>query len=349
MAQPEPVLAVDALVVRFPTADGVVEAVRGVSWSVGPGQVLGIVGESGAGKSVSALAVMGLLPDSAVVSGSARLRGTELVGMPPGVLNRYRGERLAMIFQDPMSSLNPVRTVGWQLAEAVRVHHEVSRRDARSRAVELLELVGIPNPRQRARGYPHELSGGMRQRVVIAMAMANDPEVIIADEPTTALDVTVQAQILETLHQAREATGAAMVLITHDLGVVAGVADEVIVMYAGRVVERGGVDDVFYRPRMPYTQALLGSLPRVGPDGSGRSVPIPGTPPSLIDLPPGCPFAPRCSFSRADCGDEPVLRLVEPPRHLVACHFSEQAASAWGGSGEAAARVVNGKVSGGRS
>ncbi len=326
MAEREALLTVDDLAVRFPTPDGVVEAVRGVSWSLAPGRVLGIVGESGAGKSVSAMAVMGLLPATAEVKGSVRFGGTELLGMRPRALNAYRGEKIAMIFQDPMSSLNPVHTIGWQLAEAVRVHRDVSRRQARSRSVELLELVGIPRAAQLTRRYPHELSGGMRQRLVIAMAMANDPDVIIADEPTTALDVTVQAQILETLHRARQATGAAMVLITHDLGVVAGVADEVVVMYAGRVVEAAGVEDVFSRPRMPYTVGLLGSLPRLEGGGSRRLTPITGSPPSLIDLAPGCPFSPRCPLATGECRcEEPVLGPVDhEPGHRVACHRVEQ-------------------------
>ena len=244
-------LEVEDLTVDFPTVDGTVHAVRGVSFTLRPGEVLAVVGESGSGKSVTALAVMGLLPKTARVTGSIRYRGVELVGM------------LAMVFQDPMTCLDPVYRVGAQLAEAIRVHHDLPRAAANRRAVELLALVGIPNAAGRARNYPHELSGGMRQRVVIAMAIANDPEVIIADEPTTALDVTVQAQILETIEKAQEATGAAMVLITHDLGVVAGVADRVMVMYAGKVVETGTVDELFYRPRMPYTVGLLGALPTV--------------------------------------------------------------------------------------
>ena len=322
-----PLLSVTDLRVEFPTDDGLVKAVRGVSFSLDPGRVLGIVGESGSGKSVTALALMGLLPRTARVEGSVRYRRRELLGLRDRELTAIRGRDLAMIFQDPMTSLNPVYTLGWQLAEAVRVHQDVSKREARDRAVELLGLVGIPNPRERAASYPHEFSGGMRQRALIAMAMANDPDVIIADEPTTALDVTVQAQVLETLKQAQEETHAAILLITHDLGVVAGLADEVMVMYAGRVVEVGSVEDIYYRPRMPYTLGLLGSLPRVDTEGEPLT-PIQGSPPSLIDLPPGCPFWPRCPMSRQQCREsEPELRLVAPGGHRAACHFAEELAT----------------------
>jgi peptide/nickel transport system ATP-binding protein len=284
--------------------------------------VLGIVGESGSGKSVTSLAVMGLLPGSARVSGSVRFAGTELLGASDKEFSRVRGRGIAMIFQDPMTSLNPVYPVGYQIAEAIRAHHDVTGDAARTQAVELLDLVSIPNPRERARSYPHELSGGMRQRVVIAIAMANRPEVIIADEPTTALDVTVQAQILEVLHTAKAETGAAMLLITHDLGVIAGQADRVLVMYAGRVVEAGPVEEIFYAPRMPYTLGLLGSLPRLD-ERRKRLRPIRGAPPSLITMPPGCPFAPRCPLAAAVCEtDEPPLARTGVARHLSACHFS---------------------------
>jgi oligopeptide/dipeptide ABC transporter ATP-binding protein len=230
-----------------------------------------------------------------------------------------------MIFQDPMSSLNPVYTVGWQIAEAITAHNDVSRSAAKARAIELLEVVGIPNAEERVSSYPHEFSGGMRQRAVIAIGMANNPDVIIADEPTTALDVTVQAQVLETLTTARKETGAAMVLITHDLGVVAGQADRVLVMYAGKPVEIGTVEDIFYTPRMPYTLGLLGSLPRVDARNQERLTPIVGVPPSLINMPSGCPFAPRCPMAADICRtDEPELRPTTSPDHVAACHFSEQ-------------------------
>lgn len=321
----DPVLEVSDLTVEFPTDDGIVHAVRGVSFALDPGMVLGIVGESGSGKSVTALAVMGLLPRTARVTGSARFRGKELIGRPDRELAAVRGKEIAMIFQDPMTSLNPVYTVGWQLAEAVRAHAPASKKAAEQRAVELLALVGIPNARDRARNYPHEFSGGMRQRAMIGMAMANDPDVIIADEPTTALDVTVQAQILETLERVQEETHAAIVLITHDLGVVAGMADEVMVMYAGKPVEVGTVDDIYYSPRMPYTLGLLGSLPRVDAGDEEPLTPIKGSPPSLITLPPGCPFQPRCPMARDLCIEaEPALRPVDRVGHLAACHYAEE-------------------------
>src|SRR5690348_14641521 len=285
-ASGEALLVVDNLHVDFPTDDGVVRAVRGVSYRLRPGEVLGIVGESGSGKSVTSLAVMGLLPRSAMVEGSVKFRGQEMLGLSENGLSRFRGNHVSMIFQDPMSSLNPVYTIGWQIAEALRAHQEMSKEAAHARAIELLEIVGIPNARKRAENFPHEFSGGMRQRAVIAIGMANDPDVIIADEPTTALDVTVQAQVLESLAIARNETGAAMVLITHDLGVVAGQADRVLVMYAGKPVEIGTVSDIYYEPRMPYTLGLLGSLPRLDADQQERLTPIAGAPPSLINLPP---------------------------------------------------------------
>ncbi|HVH24602.1 MAG TPA: ABC transporter ATP-binding protein, partial [Pseudonocardia sp.] len=256
-----PLLTVSDLSVDFPTEDGVVHAVRHVSFEVRPGEVLGIVGESGCGKSVSAQAIMGLLPRTAEVAGSIRFRGRELVGLAEKDWEAVRGDDIGMIFQDPMSSLNPVYTVGWQLAEAYLAHHEVSRKAAAARAVEALAQVGIPQPDRRAQQYPHEYSGGMRQRAMIAMAIINDPDLIIADEPTTALDVTVQAQILETLLKVQDDTGAAIMMITHDLGVVAGIAARVQVMYGGTVVESGPVEDIFTEPRMPYTIGLLGSVP----------------------------------------------------------------------------------------
>jgi glutathione transport system ATP-binding protein len=316
------VLEVEDLNVRFPTEDGVVHAVRGVSFSLRPGDVLGIVGESGSGKSVTSMAVMGLLPGSAQITGSVKFRGRELLGLNDKQMSVVRGKQVAMIFQDPMTSLDPVYKIGVQIAETVRQHDKsLSRAAARDRAIDLLKLVGIPNAAARIDSYPHEFSGGMRQRVVIAIAMANQPEVIIADEPTTALDVTVQAQVLEVLKTAREETGAATVLITHDLGVVAGMVDKVLVMYAGRAVEKGTVEDVFYRARMPYSIGLLGSMPRVDADEKTRLTPIKGSPPSLINPPPGCPFGPRCPLHYAQCDvAEPDLRDVDgSAEHSAAC------------------------------
>ncbi|HLX21218.1 MAG TPA: ABC transporter ATP-binding protein [Gaiellaceae bacterium] len=321
----EPVLEVENLTVSFPTDEGTVQAVRGVSFSLEPGRVLGIAGESGSGKSVTSLAIMGLLPRNARVAGSVRFRGQELVGKPDRELAKIRGSHISIIFQDPTSSLNPVYTVGWQVAEVISEHRDVTKAQAWNRAVELLELVGIPRAAERAKSYPHEFSGGMQQRVVIATAMANDPDVIIADEATTALDVTVQAQVLEALKAAQNETQAAMVFITHDLGVMAGFADEIMVMYAGKPVEFATVDDIFYAPRMPYTVGLLASLPRLDTDASEPLRPIPGSPPSLVHLPPGCPFTPRCPLAQAICSqEEPGLRRVGGEGHLSACHFAEE-------------------------
>jgi peptide/nickel transport system ATP-binding protein len=320
-------LEVADLAVTFPT-DGVpVTAVRGISYHVNPGEVVAMVGESGSGKSAAAMAVMGLLPEYATVSGSVRLQGTELLGLGDGGMSRFRGKSIGMVFQDPMSALTPVYTVGDQIAEAVRVHqHDVGKRAARERAVELLELVGITQPAQRARAFPHELSGGERQRVVIAMAIANDPDLLICDEPTTALDVTVQAQILEVLKKARDVTGAGVLIITHDLGVVAEFADRALVMYAGRVVESAGVSDLYRDRQMPYTIGLLGSVPRLDAPQGTRLVPIPGAPPSLAGLEPGCPFAPRCPLAIDECRTaEPELIEVEPD-HRAACIRTEKAA-----------------------
>ena len=315
------VLSVTDLNVRFPTEDGVVHAVRGVSFDLRPGEVLGIVGESGSGKSVTSLAVMGLLPGSAQLTGSVKFRGRELLGLSDRQMSVVRGKSVAMVFQDPMTSLDPVYKIGVQIAETVRQHDKsISRQGAKARAVDLLKLVGIPNAADRVDSYPHEFSGGMRQRVVIAIAIANQPEVIIADEPTTALDVTVQAQVLEVLKTAQDETGAATVLITHDLGVVAGMVDRVLVMYAGRAVEKGTVEDVFYRARMPYSIGLLGSMPRIDAGERQRLTPIKGSPPSLINPPPGCPFGPRCPLHYAQCDvAEPDLRQVDGAGHLAAC------------------------------
>src|SRR3954452_18505808 len=295
------VLEVSDLTVRFPSEAGDVQAVRGLTYSVGRGEVLGIVGESGSGKSVSSLAVMGLLPRSARITGSGKFKGQELLGNSDKQWTRVRGLGISMVFQDPLSALTPVYTIGDQIAEAITTHQNVNRNVARNRAVELLDLVGIPNASERARSFPHEFSGGMRQRVMIAMAIANDPDLIIADEPTTALDVTIQAQILEVFKTAKEATGAGIVLITHDLGVVAGFADRVIVMYAGKPVEVAAVDPLFGEPMMPYTIGLLGSIPRLDAGRGQPLTPIDGTPPSLVDLPAGCPFVTRCPARIEKC------------------------------------------------
>ncbi len=319
----EPVLEVTDLAVSFPSEEGRVTAVRGLSYQVTAGEALGIVGESGSGKSVSSLAVMGLLPPQAKVTGSIRFQGRELLGRSDSELSQIRGRRIAMVFQDPLSALTPVYTVGDQVAEALLVHGTLSRQAAGGRAVELLDLVGIPDAARRAQAFPHEFSGGMRQRVVIARAIANDPDLIIADEPTTALDVTVQAQVLAVLATAREVTGAGIVLITHDLGVVAGFADRVQVMYAGRTVETGPVDDIFSRPRMPYTRGLLGSIPRVDAGPRVALVPIEGQPPSTVALPAGCPFAPRCPLVIDHCHTTEPDLLPLSATHQSACHRSD--------------------------
>ncbi len=322
---PDVLLDVDDLTVAFPTDDGVVQAVRGVTYQLRRGEALGIVGESGSGKSVSSMAVMGLLPRSARITGSVRFRGEQLLGKNDNQYAAIRGNKIAMIFQDPLTSLNPVYDIGFQLAEAVLAHNDISKKEARDRAIELLRVVGIPFPEQRVNSYPHEMSGGMRQRVVIAIAMANNPDVIIADEPTTALDVTVQAQVLEALEAARAETGAALVLITHDLGVIAGHVDRICVMYAGKLVEKGSIDDIFYRPRMPYSLGLLGSLPRLDSSRKRRLSPITGAPPSLVNLPPGCPFTPRCPLAEEVCERiEPELMRIDGSEHLAACHFHEK-------------------------
>jgi oligopeptide/dipeptide ABC transporter ATP-binding protein len=326
----DPALQVDGLEVEFRTKEGTVHAVRGIDFSIAPGEVLGIVGESGSGKSVTALATMGLLPKSADVRGSIRFQGREILGLKEKELTKVRGTGIAMIFQDPMTSLNPVYTIGWQITEAILAHQDVSKEQAMERAVELLAKVGIPNPAERVGNYPHEFSGGMRQRAVIAIAMANDPEVILADEPTTALDVTVQAQVLASLKTALSETGAALLLITHDLGVIAGLSDRVLVMYAGRPVEIGTAEDVFYKPSMPYTLGLLESLPRLDSDGNERLRQIPGSPPSMVGDRRGCPFAPRCPLAAEICTTtEPDLVVVpsvtsELGAHRAACHFAEE-------------------------
>jgi len=348
-------LSVKDLEVTFPSEAGLVRAVRGLSFELQRGQTMGLVGESGSGKSVTSLAIMGLHPETTRITGSVKLDGEELLGRTDAELSDIRGRRIAMVFQDPLSALTPVYTVGAQIIEAIQTHRSVSKAEALKRAIELLDSVGIPNASQRYKSYPFEFSGGMRQRVMIAMAMANDPDIIIADEPTTALDVTIQAQVLEVLKAAQQLTGAALILITHDLGVVAGTCDQVTVMYAGRPVEQGSVDDIFYSPRQPYTIGLLGTVPSVSQRTSKHALPmLEGNPPSLIDLPPGCPFTPRCPMAVDACStDEPGLEkttvsatgvplrdaetelaqatrvLTVPdgtPDHLVACHRTEEIA-----------------------
>jgi oligopeptide/dipeptide ABC transporter ATP-binding protein len=329
---PDPILAIRDLTVEFDTEDGVVHAVTDVSYDLYPGEVLGVVGESGSGKSVSMLSVLGLIPmpPGRVVSGEAIFRTEDLLKLRPSRLRQIRGGPMAMIFQDPLTSLNPVLTIGDQIGEAITAHNpQTGEAAARRRTIELLQLVGVPAAERRVDQFPHELSGGMRQRAMIAMAIANDPSVLVADEPTTALDVTIQAQIIEVLKTAQRETHAAIVLITHDLGLIAELADRVVVMYAGRVVEIGDVFSIFDSPRHPYTVGLLSSRARLDRD-SGHLDPIPGQPPSLISLPPGCPFHPRCAQSqgREICRTEmPELRAIgEAAEHRSACHFAEELA-----------------------
>jgi oligopeptide/dipeptide ABC transporter ATP-binding protein len=319
------VLTVEHLKVSFRTERGVVQAVDDVSFSVNRGEVLAIVGESGSGKSVSAMTLMGLTRSpNAKISGSATLGdGTELIGSSDDAMQRIRGKRISMIFQDPMSALTPVYRVGDQIAEQIRVHERVSKSAARARAVELLTRVGIPRAEERSRAYPHQFSGGMRQRVMIAMALSCSPEILIADEPTTALDVTIQSQILAEIEELRQETGVAVLLITHDLGVVAEVASRVVVMYAGRVVEECGVQDIFKDPLHPYAWGLLGSIPRVDKDRPDRLPTIQGAPPSLLRPPTGCHFKTRCPHRFAECDTEPELRALIPgSAHRDRCHLS---------------------------
>ena len=326
---PEPLLSVRDLAVEFGTEDGIVHAVNGVSYDVYPGETVGVVGESGSGKSVSVMTLLGLIPQppGRITSGTARFDGRDLLSMSKRQLRQIRGGEMAMIFQDPMTSLNPVLRVGDQLGEAIEVHQpNLNKEQVRQRVIDLLSLVGVPNPEQRYKQYPHEFSGGMRQRAMIAMAIANEPKLLIADEPTTALDVTIQAQIIEVLKAAQEETHAATLLITHDLGLVAELCDRVIVMYAGRVVEMGDVYTIFANPRHPYTIGLMQSLPRlVGENEFLR--PIAGQPPSMLNMPPGCPFHPRCFLAqgRNTCRSiVPDLRPVHEAEHLARCHYSEE-------------------------
>jgi peptide/nickel transport system ATP-binding protein len=319
-------LEVNDLKTYFRTDDGIVKAVDGVSFEVEKGQTLGIVGESGCGKSVTCLTIMGLnAKRNTITSGTATFRGEDLITMNSRRLRDIRGNDIAMIFQDPMTSLNPVHTIGKQLMEAILLHRDVTKSQARGRALELLKAVGIPRAERRIDDYPHQFSGGMRQRVMIAMALVNDPDLLIADEPTTALDVTTQAQILELMNRLQREFGSAIIIITHDLGVVAETADDVVVMYAARIAEQGTVDEIFKRPHHPYTWGLLGSLPRLDTD-TERLVQIPGQPPSLLNPPRGCRFHPRCPYVMNICKqEEPELKQVSGDNdHLQRCWLDEQ-------------------------
>lgn len=319
-----PILSVRNLEVSFPSEAGTVRAVRGVDFDLTPGRTLGIVGESGSGKSVTSMAIMGLLPEYAKVTGSITFDATELLGKTDKQMSEIRGNEIGMIFQDPLTALTPVFSIGDQIVEAIRCHQDVSTKAAWKQAVELLDLVGIPEPDKRVKSFPHEFSGGMRQRAVIAIAIANKPRVLIADEPTTALDVTVQAQVLDVIRLAQRETGAATIMITHDMGVIAGTADDVMVMYAGRPVERAEVGELFAQPRMPYTVGLLGSTPRVDRPATEALTPIRGNPPALVDLPHACMFAPRCPVAIPDCLTEEPPLVELGSNHAAACIRSHE-------------------------
>ncbi|HZL54391.1 MAG TPA: ABC transporter ATP-binding protein [Solirubrobacteraceae bacterium] len=323
MSAAGPLLSVEDLKVTFRTEDGLVRAVDGVSFTVEPGEVVAIVGESGSGKSVTSMTLMGLTRSpNASFEGTAHFEGTELIGASNEQLRRIRGRRIAMVFQDPISSLDPVYRIGHQISEQIRVHDSsVGKEEALERSIALMERVGIPHARDRARAYPHEFSGGMRQRVMIAMALSCSPSLLIADEPTTALDVTIQAQILDELRALRAESGTGIILVTHDLGVVADIADRIIVMYSGRVVEQGTLDELFYDPQHPYTWGLLGSITRIDSDPLRRLPAIPGSPPSMLHPPAGCHFRPRCAHAFERCGEVPplVARRSEIPDHLDRC------------------------------
>ena len=315
----EPLLTVEHLNVGFATKAGIVQAATDITFEIRPGEVLAVVGESGSGKSVTALALMGLHPETTIVTGDVKFEGRDLLNMSDRDMRATRGSEIAMIFQDPMTAMNPVFAVGDQIVETIRVlDPSVSKKEAWTKSVDLLKLVGVPEPKQRASQYPHEYSGGMRQRAMIAMAIANDPKLLIADEPTTALDVTVQAQVMEVLHEVQAETGSAMMLITHDLGLVAGSADRVQVMYASRLMETGTIDQIFYESRNPYTMALLDSIPDV--DGIKEELhPIPGNPPSLLNPPSGCAFRPRCSFAADVCAGDVPQRVKVGENHESRC------------------------------
>jgi peptide/nickel transport system ATP-binding protein len=327
---PGALLEVEDLRIHFPTQDGLVKAVDGVSFTLERGRTLGIVGESGSGKSVTSMGIMGLHQGSkAQISGYIRLDGEDLVNAAPARVRELRGNKMAMIFQDPLSSLHPYYTVGVQIIEAYRIHNKVTKQAARQHAVDLLGRVGIPTPQTRVDDYPHQFSGGMRQRAMIAMALSCDPELLIADEPTTALDVTVQAQILDLISSLQSEFGSAVIMITHDLGVVAELSDDILVMYAGRAAEYGSAKEIFGRPEHPYTWGLLSSMPRLDRERTTRLVPIPGTPPSLIRVPSGCPFHPRCRYTALvgaqRCETEvPPLRETVTSDHVAACHLTAE-------------------------
>ena len=326
----EPVISVRDLTVSFASEAGTVHAVRGMNFDLYPGKTLGIVGESGSGKSVTSMAIMGLLDKNASVKGSITYHGEELLNKSDLEMSEIRGKGIAMVFQDPLSALTPVFSIGDQIKEALVTHNpKMTEQQIHDRSIELMNLVGIPDPEGRLKSFPHEFSGGMRQRVMIAMAIANDPDVIIADEPTTALDVTIQAQVLEVLRKAQRETGAAVIFITHDLGVIAGVADDIVVMYAGRPVEKADVDSIFDRPAMPYTMGLLGAVPRSDRERNSRLVPIPGSPMNLVNMPKGCPFAPRCPLATDICHTtEPAMEPVPGrPGQFVACHRTQEIVS----------------------
>ena len=326
----EPVISVRDLTVSFASEAGTVHAVRGMNFDLYPGKTLGIVGESGSGKSVTSMAIMGLLDKNASVKGSITYHGEELLNKSDFEMSEIRGKGIAMVFQDPLSALTPVFSIGDQIKEALVTHNpKMTEQQIHDRSIELMNLVGIPDPEGRLKSFPHEFSGGMRQRVMIAMAIANDPDVIIADEPTTALDVTIQAQVLEVLRKAQRETGAAVIFITHDLGVIAGVADDIVVMYAGRPVEKTDVDSIFDRPAMPYTMGLLGAVPRSDRERNSRLVPIPGSPMNLVNMPKGCPFAPRCPLATDICHTtEPAMEPVPGrPDQFVACHRTQEIVS----------------------
>jgi peptide/nickel transport system ATP-binding protein len=325
----EPFLVVEDLTVQFPTYDGLVQAVTDLSYSVKLGQTLGIVGESGSGKSVSSMAVLGLHDvKRSRLTGSIRVGGTEIIGAGDQVMRKIRGNDVAMIFQDPLTALHPFYTIGSQIVEAYRLHNDVTKKAAKARAIEMLERVGIPQPDRRVDDYPHQFSGGMRQRAMIAMSLVNNPKLLIADEPTTALDVTVQAQILDLIQDLQREYGSAVVMITHDLGVIAEISDEVLVMYAGRCVERGATKQILTHPEMPYTWGLLGSIADTTGDPDKPLIPIPGTPPSLLNPPTGCAFHPRCPHRDKVEGNRcvtelPALRKGRYDGHLMRCHLKD--------------------------